>query len=53
MEKLIFAIVTLVLTMKETVILMMIVKMVLYVDQTIAQVHLVLTLQLIVVPRDS
>ena len=49
MEKLDSAIVTLVLKMKEIVILMMSVKLVLYVDQTIAQVQLVLTLKLIVV----
>ena len=49
MEKLDSAIVTLVLKMKEIVILMMSVKMVLVVDQTIVQLHLVLTLKLIVV----
>ena len=49
MEMMYSAIVTLVLKMKEIVILSMSVKMALYVDQTIAQVHLVLTLKLIVV----
>ena len=49
MEKLDSVIVTLVLKMKEIVILMMSVKMVFFVDQTIAQLHLVLTLKLIVV----
>ena len=49
MEKLDSAIVTLVLKMKEIVMLMMSVKMVLLVDQTIVQLHLVLTLKLIVV----
>ena len=49
MEKLDSAIVTLVLKMKEIVILMMSVKMVFYVDQTIVLLHLVLTLNLIVV----
>ena len=49
MEKLDSVIVTLVLKMKEIVILMMSVKLVLYVDQTIAQVQLVLTLKLTVV----
>ena len=49
MEKLDSVIVTLVLKMKEIVILMMSVKMVLFVDQTIVQLHLVLTLKLIVV----
>ena len=48
-EKLDSAIVTLVLKMKEIVMLMMSVKMVLFVDQTIAQLHLVLTLNLIAV----
>ena len=42
-------IVTLVLKMKEIVITIIIVKMVFFVDQTIAQLHLVLTLKLIVV----
>ena len=49
MEKLDTVIVTLVLKMKEIVMLMMGVKMVLLVDQTIVQFHLVLTLKLIVV----
>ena len=49
MEKLDSAFVTLVLKMKVIVILMKSVMMVLYVDQTIAQIHLVLTLKLIVV----
>ena len=49
MEKLDSAIVTLVLKMKEIVITIMIVKMVLFVDQTIVQLHLVLTQKLIVV----
>ncbi len=49
MEMVNFAIVILVLKMKEIVILMMSVKMVFFVDQTIAQLHLVLTLKLIVV----
>ena len=49
MEMMNSAIVTLVLKMKEIVMLMMSVKMVLFVDQTIAQLHLVLTLKLIVV----
>ena len=49
MEKLDSAIVTLVLKMKEIVILMMSVKMVFFVDQTIVQLHSVLTLKLIVV----
>ena len=49
MEKLDSVIVILVLKMKEIVIIMMSVKMVLFVDQTIAQLHLVLTLKLIVV----
>ena len=49
MEKLDSVIVILVLKMKEIVILMMNVKMVFFVDQTIAQLHLVLTLKLIVV----
>ena len=49
MEKLDSVIVTLVLKMKEIVILMMSVKMVFFVDQTIAQLHSVLTLKLIVV----
>ena len=48
MEMMNSAIVTLVLKMKEIVILMMSVKMVLYVDQTIAHLLLVLTLKLIV-----
>ena len=48
-EKLDSAIVTLVWKMKEIVMLMMSVKMVLLVDQTIVQLHLVLTLKLIVV----
>ena len=49
MEMMNSAIVTLVLKMKEIVITIIIVKMVLFVDQTIAQLHLVLTLKLIVV----
>ena len=49
MEKLDSVIVTLVLKMKEIVMLMTSVKMALLVDQTIAQFHLVLTLELIVV----
>ena len=49
MENLDSVIVTLVLKMKEIVMLMMSVKMVLLVDQTIVQFHLVLTLKLIVV----
>ena len=49
MEMMNSAIVTLVLKMKEIVILIMSVKMVLLVDQTIVQLHLVLTLKLIVV----
>ena len=49
MEKLDSVIVTLVLKMKEIVMLMMSVKMVLLVDQTIVQLHLILTLKLIVV----
>ena len=51
MEKLDSGIVTLVLKMKEIVILMMYAKMVFYVDQTIAQLHSVLTLKLIVVTQ--
>ena len=46
MEKLDSVIVTLVQKMKEIVNLMKNVKMVLLVDQTIAQLHLVLTLKL-------
>ena len=49
MEMMNSAIVTLVLKMKEIVMPMMSVKMVLLVDQTIVQLHLVLTLKLIVV----
>ena len=49
MEKLDSVIVTLVLKMKEIVMLMMGVKMVFFVDQTIVRLHLVLTLKLIVV----
>ena len=49
MEKLDSAIVTLVLKMKEIVMLMMSVKMVFFVDQTIAWLHLVLIRKLIVV----
>ena len=49
MEKLDSVIVTLVLKMREIVIFMMHVMMVFYVDQTIAQLHSVLTLKLIVV----
>ena len=49
MEKLDSVIVTLVLKMKETVITIIIVKMIFFVDQTIAQLHSVLTLQLIAV----
>ena len=48
-EKLDSAIVALVLKMKEIVILMMSVKRIFFVDQTIVQLHLVLTLKLIVV----
>ena len=47
MEKLDSVIVTLVLKMKEIVILMMSVKMVLLVDQIIVHLHLVLSLKLI------
>ena len=49
MEKLDSVIVTLVLKMMEIVILMKSVKMVLHVDQTIVQFHLVLTQKLIAV----
>ena len=49
MEKLDSVIVTLVLKMMEIVILMMRVKRILLVDQTIVQLHLILTLKLIVV----
>ena len=49
MEMMNFAIVTLVLKMKEIVIIMMSVKMVLFVDQTIVQLQLFLTMKLIVV----
>jgi hypothetical protein len=49
MEMMNSVIVTLVLKMKEIVITIIIVKMVLNVDQTTAQLHLVLTLKLIVV----
>ena len=49
MEKLDSVIVILVLKMKVIVILMMSVKMVFFVDQTIAWLHLVLILKLIVV----
>ena len=49
MVKLDSVIVTLVLKMKEIVMLMTSVKMALLVDQTIVQFHLVLTLELIVV----
>ena len=49
MEKLDSVIVTLVLKMKEIVILMISVKMVLDVDQTIAQLHSALTLKSIAV----
>ena len=49
MEMMNSAIVTLVLKMKEIVMLMMSVKMVLLVDQTIVQLHLALTLNLIAV----
>ena len=49
MEKLDSVIVTLVLKMKEIVILIMSVKMVSFVDQPIVQLHLVLILKLIVV----
>ncbi len=45
------AIVTLVLKMKEIVMLMMSVKMVLLVDQTTVQLHLVMVQKLIVVQR--
>ena len=47
MEKLDSVIATLVLKMKEIVMLMMSVKMVFFVDQTIVQLHLVLTQNLI------
>ena len=49
MEMMNSAIVTLVLKMKAIVIFMMNVQMALLVDQTIVQLHLVLTLKLIVV----
>ena len=49
MEKLDSVIVTLAQKMKEIVILMMTVKMAFYVDLTIAQFHLILTLKLIAV----
>ena len=49
MEMMNSAFVTFVLKMKEIVIQMMSVKMVFYVDQTIVLLHLVLTLNLIVV----
>ena len=49
MEKLDSVIVKLVLKMKEIVMLMMSVKIVFFVDQTIVQFHLVLNLKLIVV----
>ena len=49
MEMMNSVIVTLVLKMEEIVIFMMSVKMVLFVDQTIVQLHSVLTLKLIVV----
>ena len=49
MENIGSAIVTLVLKMQEIVMLKMSVKMVLSVDQTIVQLHLVLTQKLIVV----
>ena len=49
MEKLDSVTVTLVLKMKEIVILTMNVKMVFFVDQTIVQLHLALPLKLIVV----
>ena len=49
MEMMNSAIVTLVLKMKEIAILMMSVKMILNVDQTIVRLHLVLNLKLIVV----
>ena len=49
MEKLDSVLVTRVLKLKEIVILMFSAKMLLLVDQTIAQMHLVLTLKLIVV----
>ena len=49
MEMMNSAIVTLVLKMKEIVMLMMSVKMVFFVDQTIVQLHLVLNLKLIAV----
>ena len=51
MEKLDSVIVTLVLKMKEIVILIMNVKMAFFVDTTIVQLHLVLTLKLIVVMK--
>ena len=49
MDKLDSVIVTLVLKMKEIVITIIIVKLALYVDQIIAQLHLVLTMKLVVV----
>ena len=49
MDRLDFAIVTLVLRMKEIVIHIMSVKIILYVDQTIVQPHLALSLKLIAV----
>ena len=49
LKKLDFAFATFVLKMKEIVTFMTSVKMVLYVDQTIVQLHLVLTQKLIVV----
>ena len=51
MEMMNSVIVTLVLKMKEIVILMMSVKMVFFVDQTIVQCHLVMVQKLIVVQR--
>ena len=49
MEKLDSVIVTLVLKMKVIVIIIIIVKATIFVDQTTAQLHLVLTLKLIAV----
>ena len=51
MEILNSAIATLALNMKDIVILMMSVKMVFFVDQTIVLLHLVLSLELIVVQK--
>ena len=53
MEILNFAIVTLALNMKDIVILMMSVKMVFFVEQTIAQLHLDLVLDIIVAIKQN